>query len=51
MTKRFDYLNPTNVLYNDICHLLACLNRAFPFDGIILHAGRHDSKAHHQRNK
>lgn len=24
---------------------------ALPFDGIILHTGRHDSKAHHQRNK
>ena len=24
---------------------------ALPFDGIILHTGGHDSKAHHQRNK
>ena len=51
LTKRFDYLNPTNVLYNGVCHLLSCFDRALPFDGIILHASRHNSKAHHQRDK
>ena len=51
MTKRFDYLNPTNVLYNGVCHLLSRFDRALPFDGIVLHASGHNSKAHHQRNK
>ena len=51
MAERLYHLNPADVLYNGICHLLACLDSTLPFDGIILHTGRHDSKAHHQRNK
>ena len=51
MAERLYHLNPAYVLYNGICHLLACLDSTLPFDGIILHTSRHDSKAHHQRNK
>ena len=51
MAERLYHLNPADVFYNGVCHLLSRFNRALPFDGIILHTGGHDSKAHHQRNK
>ena len=35
----------------DTRKVFLCLDSTLPFDGIILHTGRHDSKAHHQRNK
>ena len=43
--------NIVGLLYNGVCHLLSRFNRALPLNGIVLHASRHNSKAHHQRDK